>query len=225
MTPPEVVDRARAAGLDWMGVADHNAADNLEAFQRAAARSGMAFTPGLEVTSSEEIHFLVFFDDLQGAREMGRLVGERLTGENDAAAFGRQLVVDAEGTPLGERRELLIGATDLSARALVEAARGLGGLVIASHVDRPSYSVVSQLGFVPPDLELRAAELSPRCADDDAARSWSAKVGGLPLVWFSDAHRPEDVGRVATRVRAEAPTARELGRALTGEGGRGVERG
>ena len=35
-----------------------------------------------------------------------------------------------------------------------------GGVVVPAHVDRPSYSIISQLGFVPSSLNIRVLEYS-----------------------------------------------------------------
>ena len=223
MTPPAVVARALRAGLGWIGIADHNAADNLRAFETAAAAAGIAFSPGMEITTAEEIHLLAFFDELDAAAELGILVREHLGGENDVVAFGRQAIVDTGGRETGVRRVLLIGATDLGVAEVAAAARRLGGVVIAAHVDRPSYSIVSQLGFVPADLELDGAELSIRASGAAEETLWSERLR-MPLVWFSDAHRLEDVGSAATRVTVAAPTIRELRGALRGRDGRSVAR-
>ena len=44
---------------------------------------------------------------------------------------------------------LLLVAADLSVEQVVGQVKALGGLCIPSHVDRPAYSIISQLGFIP----------------------------------------------------------------------------
>lgn len=221
MTPVQIVTRAMEAGIDWIGIADHNATDNLGPVAEVAAAAGLPMCAGMEVTTAEEIHLLAFFDEVDAAAELGRIVDAHLEGDNDERAFGRQLVVNAEGTVLGVHPKLLIGATNLSARQLVAHIHRLGGLAVASHVDRPSFSVVSQLGFIPPDLALDAVELSPRGGGKEAELAWSRRLGRTVLR-FSDAHAPEDVGRSFSVLRLEAPTIAELGLAVRGAEGRGV---
>ena len=91
------------------------------------------------------------------------LVLGRLEGRTTPEAWGDQVLVDARTSPLEIEERLLIGASDLSAEETVREIRALDGLVIASHVDRPAFSLAQQLGFVPPELPLdaRGALLSP----------------------------------------------------------------
>ncbi len=78
--------------------------------------------------------------------------------------------------------------------------RAAGGLVVLAHVDRPSYSVISQLGFLPGDLFFHAAELT----DIDKI----AQIRPLfpeDTVWLanSDAHFPVDIGKRYTKIEIE----------------------
>lgn len=223
MTPVQIVTRAMEAGVDWIGIADHNAADNLAPVAEVAAAAGLPMSAGMEVTTAEEIHLLAFFDTVAAAAELGRIVDAQLQGENDEQAFGRQLVVDAVGEIVAINPKLLIGATGLTARELVAHIHRLGGLAIASHVDRPSFSIVSQLGFIPPDLALDAVELSARAGGEEAEQAWAKRLG-RPVLRFSDAHAPEDVGSSCSVLRVAAPTIAELDLAIRGLQGRGVVR-
>jgi PHP family Zn ribbon phosphoesterase len=98
----------------------------------------------------------------------------------------------------------------------VREIRALGGLAIASHVDRPAFSLAQQLGFIPPELPLDAVELSWHYRGElDRFRAF-----GFPLVSFSDAHFLEEIGRSRTSFRISEPTVKELRQAL--EAGDGV---
>ena len=214
MIPGTIIERARENGIDVLGVTDHNSAENAAAMMEAGRRAGVAILPGMEISSAEEAHVLALFDDLGRLMELQELVYSRLPGENDTEAFGRQYVVDADGYVEGECPRLLIGASDIPLEELVDAIRSRGGVAIASHVDRDAFSIPSQLGFIPPGLALNGVELSRGPSESD--------FGGFTAVRFSDAHRPEEIGRRVTIMFAAAPTARELGLSLRGEGGRYV---
>lgn len=225
MTPPAIVARAMLSGLDAIGITDHNCARNAQAVRTAGGRIGMNVLSGMEICSREEAHLLAFFDDQQSLGPMQDLVFSHLAGENNPGYFGDQVVADADGNPVDIEERLLIGACDLSVEEIIDAVHERGGIAIGAHLDRHSYSLVSQLGFVPEGLCLDAVELSADFPVENDAQTWLDKVGagGYPHVCFSDAHRIEDIGRASTAFLMEDATVAELGMALRGENGRRVE--
>lgn len=216
MTPRRIIDKALKAGLDIIAVSDHNSSENVAVALQAAARAGMAAFAAMEIASSEEVHVLSVFGSAEDAAAMQELVYENLTsGENDDDLWGSQVVVNERDEVLGFNRRLLIGATRLPVRRLLEEIRARGGLAIASHVDREAFSVISQLGFIPEDLRFDALEVTRPGALGN-------EYPGMPRVGFSDAHRLEDVGRRKTSFFMEAPSLEEIALALKGSGGRRV---
>jgi predicted metal-dependent phosphoesterase TrpH len=211
MSPRNVVASAAAAGLEAIGLCDHNSAENVPAFRSAGARLGMPVLGGMEICSREEAHIIAYFDEPWSLERMQEVVYAHLAGTNDSRVFGEQIVVDERGEPVEINERLLIGATRLSVEEIVRTARRLDGLVIAAHVDRPAYSLVGQLGFVPPGLDLDALEVSPLCRDETPYRAF-----GLPLVRFSDAHFLHEVGRAWTEIPVERAGAASIRRALGG---------
>jgi PHP family Zn ribbon phosphoesterase len=105
---------------------------------------------------------------------------------------------------------------------VVNEVHRLGGLSIASHVDRPSFSILSQLGFVPLELRFDALEISPHL-DRYAIESTIPAAKGFAIVSFSDAHFIEDIGRHYTTFAMELPHLDEMRMALARKGGREVE--
>jgi hypothetical protein len=89
---------------------------------------------------------------------------------------------------------------------VVRTIHRLGGIAIAAHVDRPSFSVISQLGFIPPGLCLDGVEV---CSD-----TLPALPEDLAVVRSSDAHRPAEIGSRYTCFLLERPTASEIEMAL-----------
>jgi hypothetical protein len=225
MVPTRIVERALEAGLQAIGICDHNSAGNVAAVREAAVRvaavrgaaggRNLRVLGGMELTTSEEAHILALFDELDGLRALESLVQAGLAGWNDPEAWGDQILVDAQDQPVGIEERLLSGASALSAEAAVREIQALGGLAIASHVDRPAFSLAQQLGFIPPELPLDAVELSFHFRGDRAPY----RAFGFPLVSFSDAHFPEDIGRRRTTFRVAEPSVTELRQALrAGEG-------
>jgi predicted metal-dependent phosphoesterase TrpH len=219
MSPEMVVRTALDRGLDGIAICDHNSAENVPAFARAAEGTGLTVLAGLEVTSTEEAHLLAIFDSWEKAREVEERVYLNLGGWNNPEVFGWQVVVNEAGEVSGFNPKLLIGATDLSLDELISAIHSRNGLALAAHIDRESYSIVGQLGFIPPELEIDGVELSARAvADGKTAEDYGP--GGYPAVTGSDAHKPEDIARTFSILEMERFSLNEVKLALKGEKGR-----
>jgi len=103
----------------------------------------------------------------------------------------------------------------------VSGVRALGGIVLPAHVDRPANSLISNLGFVPPGLEIAGLELSRR-ADSIQVAQRLPQTTGFGQVVSGDAHRLEEM-TARTMLKVTAPTVAEVALALAGRDGRRVE--
>lgn len=214
MQATAMVKQAKKVGLDMIGICDHNSAENVSAVMKAGLREGLAVLPGMEVTSSEEVHILGLFADERDVLRLQEVVYDHLPGENQEDAFGPQIVIDEWDQVIGTNSRLLIGATALTVEQVVEAIHREGGLAIASHVDRERFSLVGQLGFIPQGLELEAVEVSRKASNQQAY--------DYPVVLFSDAHFLDDIGSVYTCFTMEDTSVDEIRKALKQEMGRAV---
>lgn len=221
LSPAGIVTRARESGLDIIGICDHNSAENVPGLMHAASGSGLTVIAGMEVTTKEEVHVVALFDRVEGAFALQAKVYSNLPGSNDERAFGMQVQVNASGEVLGFNNRLLIGATTLGIDDVVERIRRYGGLAIAAHIDREGFGILGQLGFIPPDLELDALEVSYRVPLPEAKTRF-AEYSQYPMIQSSDAHSAAEIGRGSTCFALKEPTFAELGMALKGEGGRSV---
>jgi PHP family Zn ribbon phosphoesterase len=225
MTPPRIVREAEAQGLTLIAVCDHNTCGNAGAVACAAARaaaqaggSRVAVIPGIEITTAEEVHVLGLFPGLEAAEKAMARVQAGLPAWAPPRGCTQQRLLDEKGRILGYESHLLSGSSALRLGEAVALIRSLGGLAVASHVDRRSFSVIGQLGFLPPEVHFDALEISAA----GAARGRMAEFlpTGLPLLSSSDGHRPEEVGAGCTVLEAEEPSFAELALALRGARGR-----
>ena len=221
MSPLGIVREALRKGLDMIGICDHNSAENVLALKKAGRAKGLMVLGGMEVTSSEEAHILVFFDRDEDLLRFQEVIYAHLAGSNDEKAFGRQVIADEEDCVTGFCERLLIGATSLPLRDIVKTAREMEGesLVIGAHVDREAFSIVGQFGFIPHHLSLDAVEVSPNISAGDA-RDRFPDCGKYPLVTGSDAHVPADIGKRFTCFTMEGGSVAEIKKALAGRDGR-----
>jgi len=215
MSPVAIVEEGLNRGLDLIAICDHNSAQNVGAVIRAGSKRGLHVLPGMEINSVEEVHTLAIFDSERQATAMQEIVYRHLEGMNSPDIFGEQVIVNEFDEVEGFNDKMLIGGTGLKLEEIVTEVHRLGGLSIASHVDRPSYSIISQLGFIPPDLDLDAVEISYRTNS-------IPEVKELPIIRSSDAHFPSDIGKVYTSFFIETPSTYEIRMALQGECGRRV---
>ncbi len=218
MRPQAIARRAKEKGLDVVGICDHNATANVDAVRRACGRSGIAVVGGIEICSEEDVHIMGLFDDDGAWKEMQKVVDENLEGENDADLFGEQLLCDEYDTIIGTESRFLIGAVSLKLAEVVEHVHRLGGLAIASHVDREAFSLIGQLGFIPDGLPVDALEVSSMLTVPQISCLFPG-IRKCPLVRFSDAHRLEEIGIVSTMFKGASPCVKELRRALVEKNG------
>jgi 3',5'-nucleoside bisphosphate phosphatase len=221
MSPLGVVREAFRKGLDLIGVCDHNSAENVLAVKKAGRQNGLLVIGGMEVCSSEEAHLLVFFELDEDLLRFQDVIYRHLAGTNDEHAFGQQVIADEEDGVTGFCERLLIGATSLPVERIIHEARAGKGesLVIAAHVDREAYSIIGQLGFIPPRLDLDAVEVSRHTAAGEAVKRFP-DCKNYPVITGSDAHTAEDIGTRHFCLTVADGSIAEIKKALAGRDGR-----
>jgi PHP family Zn ribbon phosphoesterase len=220
MTPPAIVEAALRAGLDMIAICDHNVAGNVLAVQVAAADS-LAVIAGIEITTAEEAHVLGLFPNAHDALDAAACVMQTLPREPaPGRGFGAQWLMSGRGTTRGLEDALLSAASALTLSEAVALVRRHGGLAVAAHVDRPSFSVLGQLGMMPPGTRFDAVEVS--AAGSRAGRAPQFAGLGVPVLVSSDSHSPEEVGTVHTVLQAAGADFDELVLALHGQLGRSI---
>lgn len=210
MTPNNIVNMSLLKGLDVIAVTDHNSCGNVRAVMEAAG-DRLLVIPGMEVESAEEVHILCYFPCLEKAEQMWSLLKKnRMPVRNRPEIFGRQLYLSGEDEILGEEEYLLTAATGLTAEQVFAAARALGGVPVPAHIDRPSYSVLSNLGFLPPELNAAALEITAGNRED-----WSERYGDYTLLTSSDAHYLGDIAEPVYYMDITAKTVDKILEKLT----------
>ena len=220
MLPEFILERAQRLGLGLISVTDHNSAENVAAMLAAAEGTGVTVLPGMEVQTREEVHLLCLFDTLEQVTRWQEEVYAHLPPlKNKEDVFGVQVVLNAEGD-LSYNERLLLISTSLSVEEVVQGVRDLNGLCIPAHVDRPAYSIIANLGFIPPALGIVGVEISHLISLKEAQTRFP-QLERYSLMASSDAHRLKDMAARTTFKMAEATVA-EVSLALAGEGGRTV---
>ena len=221
MTPPAIVQAAMDSGLTMIAICDHNAASNAGPTQEAAG-DRVTVLAGMEIATAEEVHVLGLFPNAAAAEAAAAQVGATLPEADDAyyERFGPQRRMDADGRLVALEPRMLALASTLDLSAAIDLIHRHGGVAVAAHVNRPSFSVISQLGMFPADAGFDALEVFS--APGFPSRAAEFAVYGLPVLTSSDSHFLGDIGSARVELELEASTFAELVRALRGTGGRRV---
>ncbi|MCK7512827.1 MAG: hypothetical protein MZV70_58255 [Desulfobacterales bacterium] len=76
--------------------------------------------------------------------------------QNDADYFGDQVVVNEENEIIRFENRLLLNSAQISITDATAWIKNHGGIAIPSHIDSPTFSIISQLGYIPDDLPFDA---------------------------------------------------------------------
>ncbi len=220
MAPGPILKEAKKKRLDLIAITDHNSSDNVAAFVEAFRTSGITVLGGMEVTTEEEAHVLTLFDDFDALTQWRDVVYDALPSiKNNEEAFGVQIEVTSRDEVMKIHDRFYAGTTALSIDAVVARVHALGGLCIPAHVDKPVFSVISQLGMIPPDLDVIAVEVYRKRRMADAYERFP-ELRQYSVVRGSDAHYLKDIGAATTTYHIASPTIRELRKALLQKEGR-----
>lgn len=222
MSPVNIVNEAVRKKIDILGITDHNSTRHAPLIRRLAEKKGIFVLCGAEVTTKEEIHCLAFFEDLTTLYTFQVYLEAHLKGvPNDPKYFGYQVVVDEFDQVLEEVEPLLISALDQNIDQVEKTVHQLNGLFIPAHIDRPSYSMISQLGFVPPGMAADALEISGKTSPADMVKQFPY-LDACTFIGSSDAHHPDQLGSRTTNFYMNTASFDEVRMALQGIKGRKV---
>ena len=224
MSPANIVRKACERGIDIIGITDHNSTRHCHLTRILAEREGITVLMGAEVTTKEEAHCLAFFETDDKLAIFQQFLDENLPlVQNDPGRFGDQVVIDEDENIIEEVKYLLISALPVGIDELERVVHNMDGLFIPAHVDRQSFSLISQLGFIPSGLNADALEIY-RKSDPSDFRQKHHIPAGFPLLKSSDAHFLNDIGRGSTGFRLSEATFEEIRLALKAKEGREVTR-
>ncbi len=221
MSPSMIIDTCIKRRIDIIAITDHNSIENAAVTRDIGLARGVHVYPSMEICSLEEVHVLALFDTIDDALKMQECVYAHLPGENQPDVFGYQVVADENDDVISQNEKLLIGATTLTLEAIVRKVHCFNGVAIAAHIDKKAFSILGQLGFIPPDLKIDAVEVSFRETPETASEQLLYGLN-IPCITSSDAHYPNEIGRVTTKFFMSTPTLSELKKTLTGCGGRRI---
>lgn len=191
-TPNNLLGMATLSGINVMALTDHNSTKNCPAFFEAAKRYDVIPIAGMELTTSEDIHVVFLFYELDDSLRFGEFVDRHRTLiRNRPDIFGEQLILDGDDNVIGKEEHLLSNATTISVEDVPELAERFRAVCFPAHIDRAANSIVAILGTIPEHLSFSCVEIHNK----DNIPSYKEKYipkGAVVLV-DSDAHYLTDL--------------------------------
>jgi predicted metal-dependent phosphoesterase TrpH len=213
MSPKNIVKKALEVGLHIIAITDHNMTENSFYACELGKRLGITVLSGMELQTLEEIHLLAIFDEYEVAFNFQKRIYDLLPDvHNDIDFYGDQIVVDTENEIVRSEERLLLNSAQISINNAVNVIKSMGGIAIPSHIDSPTFSVISQLGFVPDNIPFDALEV--RYLEKASDYLPLIMLKDVPFVSFSDAHYVADIGRKKIMLDLDEPNCLEIAKAL-----------
>ena len=209
LSPRRLLELGAARGLKLMALTDHNSSLNCPTFAKLSHRYGIIPIFGMEATTSEEIHVLCLFTNLEASMAFNDYAYSILTPFlNNPERTGDQVYVDEDDNVEGEVEYYLVNPIDLSVDDIGAKVIEYGGIVIPAHVDRPAFSMTSQLGALVdgPWSALECVRIPPTINNSPL------NTLGFPLTTSSDAHYSEHVARRSFELDVSAEELQPAGK-------------
>lgn len=203
MTPANIVHMAKLMELGVIAVTDHNSCRNCPAVLSLAERNGILAIPGMELCTVEEVHVLCLFAKLGDALSFDDYVYSKLVKiPNNERVFGKQELYDEDDQLIGTEPYLLINAAEISFDSLGKLMKEYHGIYIPAHIDKNSNSLISNLGFIPPDSTFACAEFKDTGKFEEYRRK-HPYLNGCNIITDSDAHALEYLNEPVNYLYAE----------------------
>ena len=197
MTPNNIVNMAKLLGLDVIALTDHNTSLNCEAAIKAGEKIDLLVIPGMELTTSEDIHAVCLFPTLEKALDWSVYVdSHRIKIRNKADIYGRQVIMNENDEETGEIEHLLLPATEISIMSAHKLVKDFGGVC---------YPILSVLGEIDESCGFTTAELADK-SKLGALRAQHPILDTLNIVTNSDAHYLENMREAENFFDLEALT-------------------
>lgn len=193
MTPQNIANMAKIMGYDIIALTDHNTCLNCPALMKVGEEIGITVIPGMELCTSEEVHVVCLFPSLDDALAFSDYVYSTLPPiKNKPKVFGEQNICDENDEITGVEEKLLITASGISTMKAVEVVKSYNGICYPAHIDRSSFSILSNLGTIDESFGFNAAEIFDISKENDLKEK-HPYLDTIKIVSDSDAHYLENM--------------------------------
>lgn len=204
ISPKRIVEKAHRAGMNLLFITDHNTVENAEAaMKKAMEYEDLKVYPGIEITSMEEVHTLGLFPGLNDALEVQKILYMNLPDSINEKEYEHQVIANQFDEIEGYLKKSLFSSVNLNLNSIIDLIHKNKGLAIAAHIDRPSFSVISQLGFIPNSIKYDALEVSPNLGLERVKSHYTLLGEMYRFVSGSDSHSLENFGKFYMELKME----------------------
>ncbi|MBQ8183339.1 MAG: PHP domain-containing protein [Clostridia bacterium] len=188
MTPQNIANLSKIMGFDIIALTDHNTSRNCPAVMAAGEEIGLTVIPGMELCTSEEVHVVCLFPTTDKALSFSDYVYSTLPPiKNKPSIFGEQLVCDKDDNVIDTEEKLLITASGISCAKVSETVTKYGGVCYPAHIDRSSFSILSNLGTIDESFGFSCAEIFDMTKETELKEK-HPYLNNLKIISDSDAH-------------------------------------
>ena len=207
MTPYNLVNMAKILGLDIIALTDHNTCQNCKSAIEVGESIGLTVVPGMELCTVEEAHVVCLFPDVDSAMKFSDFIIAGMPDvKNRPSIFGDQFLMDSADGIVGTQEKLLTLASNISISYVQDTVSQYGGICYPAHIDRSSFSVISNLGMITPDMKFSAVEMT-NDADREKLKAEHPILNSAKIMSGSDAHYLENMKEATHKIELPECTA------------------
>lgn len=214
MTPGNIIGMAKVKDLDVVALTDHNSCQNLAPFMNIAKRFDIIAIPGIELCTIEDVHVLGLFPTLEDAMEFDEYIYNKLFDfRNERTIIGNQYICDDNDEIVAIEEKLLLNSAIITMDGAYDKIKEHNGIMIPAHIDKPSNSLLSNLGFVPKNSKFSCIEIKFKERQDETIRK-NPYLEKCNIIYNSDAHNLSDISEAENYIEVEGITIPDILKAI-----------
>ena len=110
---------------------------------------------------------------------------------------------------MGTQELLLTTASGISIENAVQIVGEYGGICYPAHIDRNSYSVISNLGMITPEMNFNAVEMTEKANQNEYKEKYPI-IKNMPVFVSSDAHYLENMNEAKHTINVPENSAKAI---------------
>lgn len=191
MSPKNIINSLLINNIKIAAISDHNSIKNCQSFINYGQKKGICIFPAMEIQSEEEIHSIVIFPDMSKAILWQKWIEEIIPKiPLNPEIFGDEPVVDEEDNILELPEYLYSVSLPISFEDAENKAFEDNLIFFPAHINDSSFSIISQIGFIPNKHKFKFAEISKESDEVELSKMYN----DIFFITNSDAHYLNQIG-------------------------------